>query len=154
MATINELRHMKQSRTNQWSSTERNRPKSFLVCFSARYNIEQMIMVRSKYRYDTMNSSTNGSNQNAINGTNNLGFENESDCSNPKELNAVFCDGVNTNSVDGLKVFALVWMCLANFYLLGYQTQMLPSVGKFHFDFYIDLYQFILSGSLFFFTII
>lgn len=42
----------------------------------------------------------------------------------------VYGQAVNTAAVDGLKVLALLWVCIANFYLLGYQPQMLPSVGK------------------------
>lgn len=43
----------------------------------------------------------------------------------------VYGQAVNTAAVDGLKVLGLIWICIANFYLLGYQPQMLPSVGKF-----------------------
>lgn len=37
---------------------------------------------------------------------------------------------LNTGYLDALKSIALAWICLANFYLLGYQPHMISSVCK------------------------
>lgn len=49
----------------------------------------------------------------------------------PKEYGPSYGTALSTDAVDGLKAFALLWTCLGNFYLLGYQPQMFPSVGKY-----------------------
>lgn len=98
---------------NRWYSCERNRPKSFVACFSLRYNYEQMISVKNRYSYALPDSPP----------------PQPFPASLDKQL--AFSHQPRTNVVDGLKLFALAWICLGNFYFLGYQPQMLPSIGKF-----------------------
>ncbi len=173
LATLYEVRQIGRSSLRCWASTERNRPKSFIACFSARYNLEQVASVRDRHMYEMppppmpqqANSNININNNNSTtlspgqqhqaNININVSCADDSSTNDsssetgisPKDYlgtgmggvgggvvglhqSPVYGQVVNTASVDGLKVFALLWICMANFYLLGYQPQMLPSVGK------------------------
>ena len=175
LATLYEVRQIGRSSLRCWASTERNRPKSFIACFSARYNLEQVASVRDRHMYEmppppmpqqansNINININNNNsttlspgqQHQANININVSCADDSSTNDsssetgisPKDYlgtgmggvgggvvglhqSPVYGQVVNTASVDGLKVFALLWICMANFYLLGYQPQMLPSVGK------------------------
>lgn len=136
-----------------WSSTERNRPKSFFACFSARYNLEQVVNVRDRHMYEmpppalpTQSASSALPSPTQANININVSCADDSSTADSSledgkdflaglggpnlHQSPVYSQAVNTAAVDGLKVLALIWICIANFYLLGYQPQMLPSVGK------------------------
>ena len=124
LATIYEIRQINQSGCQSWSSSERNRPKSFFACFSARYNIEQVMLVKSRHMYEMATP---------------IIIENDHNDIATKEYNQVQ-PRINSSVIDGLKVFALFWICISNYYFLGYQPQLLGSVGELILFFIVSFY--------------
>ncbi|KAH7636322.1 hypothetical protein HUG17_10292 [Dermatophagoides farinae] len=102
LATVYEVYH-RYSNETLWKSHQRDRPKSFIVCFSFRYSLEQIFIIRDRYVCQQM-----------------LG--------QPIDFLKNQSQMVNTVCLDALKSIALAWICLSNFYLLGYQPQMISSL--------------------------
>lgn len=119
LSTINEIYHQRNDlNQNGWRSLKRDRAKSFLACFSIVHNIQQIFIVQQRQKnLGTFLSDDDDDDNDRVGGD-------RSDT--PAIANS-------TESLDAIKTVTLIWICLANFYHFGYQTQMLGSIGN-HFD--------------------
>lgn len=113
------------------------RPRTWIVCLSLRYNLMRMVTKHQRYiqrkgrpsPLATVNNSVESSQASNV-------IEMDTSTTTTVHRNSLASPGghepvgLSTGIVDAIKTLALVWICVANYFLLGYQSQMLPSVGK------------------------
>lgn len=111
------------------NSTERARPKSFITSFSIIHNYHQMFDAPRRHHLHIVEHS-NSRHRPFSQQSDQHSFPRTSTNSSISNSTSGPFLVMNTSVFDGLKVAGLLWVCLANYYWLGFQPQMLPSVGK------------------------
>ena len=130
VATFLEHYNTKRNGLNGWNSTERSRPKSFYSSFSILYNYSQIF--NSPQRHYLTISEPSNTPSDSFRGSSVDNFPRSS-------FNSPMIVSDYTTVLDFIKTFALFWVCFANFYWLGFQPQVLPSVCKFFNNFQLFL---------------